>query len=44
MILNIDIYYKPGPGREFSDLTLRIVSSIGELLLFIYKSGFCGWE
>ena len=30
----------PGPGCKFCDLTLRIVSSIGELLLLIYKSGF----
>ena len=29
-----------GPGREFDDLTLRIVSSIGELQLLLYKSGF----
>ena len=28
------------PGREFDDFTLRIVSSIGELLLLLYKSGF----
>ena len=29
-----------GPGHEFDDFTLRIASSIGELLLLLYKSGF----
>ena len=29
-----------GPGREFDDFSLRIASSIGELLLLLYKSGF----
>ena len=29
-----------GPGREFDDFSLRIDSSIGELLLLLYKSGF----
>ena len=29
---------------ESCGLTLRIVSSIGELLLLIYKSGFYRWE
>ena len=29
-----------GPGRESEDFSLRIDSSIGELLLLLYKSGF----
>ena len=29
-----------GPRREFDDFSLRIDSSIGELLLLLYKSGF----
>ena len=29
-----------GPGRESDDFLLRINSSIGELLLLLYKSGF----
>ena len=29
---------------ESCGLTLRIVNSIGELLLLIYKSGFYRWE
>ena len=29
-----------GPGRESEDFSLTIDSSIGELLLLLYKSGF----
>ena len=36
----VEIKHQPGPGREFDDFTLRIASSIGELLLLLYKSGF----